>query len=63
MMQQVDEKLARGEAEVEEKRATVDRDRAELDDEKARMRAAAPPPDERIKLNVGGARLETSRTV
>ncbi len=63
MMRQVDEKLARGEAELEERRAAVDRDRAELDDEKARMRAASPPPDDVVKLNVGGARFETSRAV
>jgi hypothetical protein len=56
-------KLARGEAEVEEKRAAVERDRAELDDEKARMRAAAPPPDGVVKLNVGGVPFKTSRSV
>jgi hypothetical protein len=63
MMRQVDEKLARGEATLEEKRAAVDRDRAEWDDEKARMRAAAPPPDDVVKLNVGGAPFKTSRSV
>eukprot|EP00628_Pelagophyceae_sp_CCMP2097_P039601 CAMPEP_0184249476 /NCGR_PEP_ID=MMETSP0977-20130417/3891_1 /TAXON_ID=483370 /ORGANISM="non described non described, Strain CCMP2097" /LENGTH=170 /DNA_ID=CAMNT_0026554871 /DNA_START=1 /DNA_END=510 /DNA_ORIENTATION=- len=63
MMRQVDEKLARGEATLEEKRAAVERDRAELDDEKARMRAAAPPPNDLVKLNVGGAPFKTSRAV
>jgi hypothetical protein len=63
MMLRVDEKLARGEAEVEEKRAAVERDRVELDDDKARMREAAPLLGGVVKLNVGGARFETSRGV
>mmetsp|Transcript_8887 Transcript_8887/g.29354 ORF Transcript_8887/g.29354 Transcript_8887/m.29354 type:complete len:107 (-) Transcript_8887:16-336(-) len=35
MMRRVDEKFARGEADLEEKRAAVERDRAEMDEEKA----------------------------
>ncbi|KAJ1451787.1 hypothetical protein M885DRAFT_569548 [Pelagophyceae sp. CCMP2097] len=31
------------------------------EEEKARIKAAAPPPDDLVKLNVGGARFETSR--
>ncbi|KAJ1459202.1 hypothetical protein M885DRAFT_613725 [Pelagophyceae sp. CCMP2097] len=33
------------------------------EEEKERIKAAAPPPDELVKLNVGGARFETSRAV
>jgi len=36
---------------------------AREEEEKARMKASAPPPDEVVKLNVGGARFETSRAV
>jgi len=36
---------------------------ASEEEDKARMRAAAPPPGDVVKLNVGGARFETSRTV
>jgi len=63
MSKEVDDKLARGEATLADKRAAVEHDRAEVDDEKVRMRAAAPLPDKKIKINVGGARFETSRSV
>ncbi len=48
-------------AEIAEKREAVARDRADLEAELARIRAVQPLTDERVKLNVGGVRYETSR--
>ncbi|KAJ1455628.1 hypothetical protein M885DRAFT_565067 [Pelagophyceae sp. CCMP2097] len=48
-----EEMVAREVAKLDEMRAAVER--AEWDDEQARMRAAAPPPDDVVKLNVVGA--------
>ena len=53
---------ARDEAEVALLREIVDRDRAAVDDEKAKMKAAMPSFEERVQLNVGGVRYESSRT-
>ena len=53
---------ARDEAEVAALREVVDRDRADIDDEKANMKAAMPSFDEKVQLNVGGVRFNTSRS-
>jgi len=54
---------ARGEAELAALREIVDRDRAAVDDEKAKLKAAMPSFDERVQLNVGGVRYESSRSM
>ena len=53
---------ARDEAEVFALREIVDCDRAAVDDEKAKMKAAMPASDEKVQLNVGGVRYESSRS-
>ncbi|KAJ1445496.1 hypothetical protein M885DRAFT_626123 [Pelagophyceae sp. CCMP2097] len=62
MLHEVDDKLARGEVRLEAERAAVDRRRAALEDAMDKM-ASGGPHAEQVKLNVGGTRFETSRTV
>jgi len=62
MFKQLAAQRARDEAEVAALREIVDRDRAAIDDEKAKMKAAMPSFDERVQLNVGGVRYESSRS-
>ena len=40
----------------------MDRDRAAVEAEKLNMKAAMPSFDEKVKLNVGGVRYESSRS-
>ena len=62
MFKQLAAQRARDEAEVDVLREIVDRDRAAVDAEKANMKAAMPSFDEKVKLNVGGVRYESSRS-
>ena len=63
MLEEIAAQRKREKAEIEDLREAVLRDRAALDDEIQRMATAMPSTDEKLKLNVGGVRFETSRSV
>mmetsp|Transcript_15094 Transcript_15094/g.52539 ORF Transcript_15094/g.52539 Transcript_15094/m.52539 type:complete len:496 (-) Transcript_15094:19-1506(-) len=55
--------LARCEAKMQRCIASADKRQNDADAEHKRVRAALTPPDQKIKLNVGGSRFETSLAV